>query len=1204
LYELVFLSFLIAQIKKIVRLFCIFVPLLFQSQFKFSKTHLSEFVHLHNHSHFSLLDGAATIEGLVGAAVENKMSAVALTDHGVMDGCIEFYMEAKKAGIKPIIGSEFYIAPHGTSRFDKTARVEGKTKSQGDAFGKTGRGVYNHLVLLAKNELGYKNLIKLSSLAHTEGFYYKPRIDFEVLKQYYEGIVCLSACPVGVIADYLVMGNYEKAKMICREYTDLFGQDFYLELQDHSLEVEKPILEYLPKFAKEFGLKLICSNDNHYIKQEHSIAHNVMKLIPDANTGGVPLDYKKLVYGTDQIYFKSAEEMQKLFKLFPQAIASTMEVADKCNLELDLKKSHVPKFPLPENAGVKTLGEYLEKLAYDGVRKKYPNFDEAIEARLKHELGTIKRMGYEGYFLIVQDFIAEARRQGVWVGPGRGSAAGSIVSYALDITTIDPLKYDLLFERFLNPDRVSMPDIDIDFTDTKRDLVIKYVKQKYGENAVSQIITFNTLQSKAVLKDVGRVLGIPLSTVEPITKQIPTFQGKVMELKDAYKEIADLKELRKNGDEKMQEWLDISLVLEGMNRNAGMHAAGVVIAPGPIDEYVPMFKSPSTELMTQYSMLDLEKVGLLKMDFLGLKTLRVLENAVKMIKENHNIEIDVENLPEGDEKVFELFSKALTTGIFQFESDGMKDSLRKLKPNAFTDLVAMNALYRPGPMQMIDDFILRKNGKQQIEYLHLKLEPILKETYGIIVYQEQVIRMASDIAGFTLAKADLLRRAMGKKDKELMAKQQKEFIKGAIENGVKEKIAKEIFDLIEKFASYGFNKSHSVAYAMIAYQTAYLKAYYTAEFMAASLSAELDDSDRIALLIADCKKLGCAVLPPDVNESGNDFTIIENGIRFGMSAIKGVGSTAVDSILKARKELGRFTTIFQFIQNVNLRLVNKRTLEALICAGAFDSINKNRAALFASVERLIIFGQSMQEHSSRHQSGLFGGSTKQDEHIKFPPLAEEKKWTHYEQLVKEKSVLGFYVSGHPLEKYEFEVATFSTTNFANTSSVKHESTIRVCGLISQLRKKPDKKGNMMAFMTLEDFYGKCECIVFSKTFEKYSSNIIEDNIVMVIGNADTNGESLKILVNEILPIEQVMTKFAKGISISLDASQAKENSILDLKKILEQFSGTCSCYIDVKGLNGNGAKRYRATKYSVAPSNDLIFQLQNFCGKEAVNILQ
>jgi len=1157
---------------------------------------LAEFVHLHNHSHYSLLDGAATIEGIVGAAVENKMSAVALTDHGVMDGCIEFYLEAKKANIKPIIGSEFYIAPHGTSRFDKTARVEGKAKNKG-------RGVYNHLVLLAKNELGYKNLVKLSSLAHTEGYYYKPRIDFELLKQYYDGIVCLSACPVGVIADYLVMGNFEKAKMICKDYTDLFGEDFYLEIQDHGMDVEKPILEYLPKYAKEFGLKLICTNDNHYIKREHSIAHNVMKLIPEATTGGAQLDYKKLVYETDQIYFKSAEEMQKLFKQFPQAITSTMEVADKCNLEFDTKKNYFPKFPLPENAGVKTLGEYLEKLVYDGVRKKYPNFDATIEARLKHELAIIKKMGYEGYFLIVQDFIAEARRQGVWVGPGRGSAAGSIVSYALDITTIDPLKYDLLFERFLNPDRVSMPDIDIDFTDTKRDLVIKYVKQKYGENAVSQIITFNSLQSKAVLKDVGRVLGIPLSTVEPLTKQIPTIQGKVMELKDAYKEIPDLKELRKNGDEKVQEWLDISLVLEGMNRNAGMHAAGVVIAPGPIDEYVPMFKTPSTELMTQYSMNDLEKVGLLKMDFLGLRTLRVLENALKMIKENHGVDIDLEALPESDEKVFELFSKAITTGVFQFESDGMKDSLRKLKPNAFTDLVAMNALYRPGPMQMIDDFIERKHGRKAIEYLHPKLEPILKETYGVIVYQEQVIRMASDIAGFTLAAADVMRKAMGKKDKETMAKQQKEFVKGAIENGVKEKIAKEIFDLIEKFASYGFNKSHSVAYAKVAYQTAYLKAYYPSEFMAASLSAELDNSDRIAELIADCKKLGSAVLPPDVNESGNDFTVTSSGIRFGMSAIKGVGSTAVDSILKARNELGKFTNIFQFVQNVNLRLVNKRTLEALICAGAFDTMYKNRAALFSSVERLIIFGQSMQEHSSRHQSGLFGSSTKHDEHIKFPPLDESKRWSHFEQLAKEKSVLGFYVSGHPLEKYEFEAATFSTTNFSNTSSVKHESTVKACGLISQVRKKPDKKGNMMAFMTLEDFYGKCECIVFSKTFANFSSLINEDNIVMVIGNADTNSESLKILVNEIIPIENVFTKFAKGISIALEADSSNEKTISELKTILSQSSGTCSCFIDVKGLNGNGTKRYRATKFSVTPTNELIAQLQNNFGREAVNIL-
>jgi len=1159
---------------------------------------LSEFVHLHNHSHYSLLDGAATIEGIVGAAVENKMPAVALTDHGVMDGCVEFYFEAKKAGIKPIIGSEFYIAPHGTSRFDKSARVEGKDKDKG-------RGVYNHLVLLAKNELGYKNLIKLSSIAHAEGFYYKPRIDFEILKQYYEGIVCLSACPVGVIADYLVMKNYDKAKAVCKDYTDLFGQDFYLELQDHGLEVEKPILEFLPKFAKEFGLKLICSNDNHYIKQEHSLAHNVMLLIPEASQNGAPLNYKDLKYGTDQIYFKSAEEMQKLFKQFPQAITSTMEVADKCNVTFKEKENHFPNFLLPSDAGGKTLDEYLAKLAYDGVRKRYPNFDNDIESRLKHELTTIKKMGYAGYFLIVQDFIREARKMGVWVGPGRGSAAGSIVSYSLDITTIDPLKYDLLFERFLNPDRVSMPDIDIDFTDTKRELVIQYVKRKYGEKAVSQIITFNTLQSKAVLKDVGRVMGIPLSTIEPLTKQIPTIQGEVMPLSKAFKEIPELKEIRKNTDEKIQEWLDVSLVLEGMNRNASVHAAGVVIAPGPIDEYVPLCKAPNSEVnITQYPMGDLEKVGLLKMDFLGLKTLRVLEIAVKMIRQNHNVDIDVEKIPEGDEKVFELFAKGLTTGVFQFESAGMRDSLRKLKPNAFTDLVAMNALYRPGPMEMIDDFILRKHGKQTIEYLHPKLEPVLKETYGVIVYQEQVVKMASEIAGFTLAQADLLRRAMGKKDKELMAKQQKEFVKGAVENGVKEKTAKEIFDLIDKFASYGFNKSHSVAYAMIAYQTAYLKTYYPNEFIAASLSTELDDNKRIAEIIDDCRQLGIKILPPDVNESDVDFTVTNDGIRFGMSAIKGVGETAVENILRAKKELKKFSNIFEFVKNVDLRLVNKRTLEGLICAGAFDSLNKNRASLFASVERLIIFGQSVQEHYSRNQSGLFGGASKNDEHIKFPPLDDKLHWSQRETLAREKSVLGFYVSGHPLQQYEIEANNFSTAKFSDVSSAQNGTTIRVCGIIVDIKKKIDKKGGQMAFMTLEDFSGKGECIVFSKTYEKVSQFIREDYIVMVIGKADTNGETLKILVDEIIPIEQVMTKFAKGISISLDANETQEKSILDLKKILEQFSGTCSCYINVKGLNGNGVKRFRATKYSVTPSHELFSQVQQFFGKDTISIMK
>ena len=803
---------------------------------------MPQFIHLHNHTHYSLLDGATTVESLLNAALEHNMPAVALTDHGVMSGAIEFYKKAKKKGIKPIIGSEFYIVTKG-SRFDRgqmaqsdTLRGEGKSK---------GRGVYHHLVLLAKNEKGYRNLLKLTTLAHTEGFYYKPRIDFELLTQYHEGIVALSACANGVVAAHLVNNNYAEASNIAMMYKGLLGDDFYLEIQNHHSDVEKNVLEGMPRLSKELGIKLIATNDVHYIKPEHAVAHNIMLLIPDASSTNIP-DISQLRYGTDQIYFKSAEEMAALFKEYPEAIEHTLEVAEKCNLELDLKTNFMPKFPIPPDAGVSTLEDYLDKLAMEGLRKRFSEITPAIDSRIKHELGVIRKMGYAGYFLIVADFIRAAREMGVMVGPGRGSAAGSIVSYSLGITSVDPLKYDLLFERFLNPDRISMPDIDVDFSDNKREKVIDYVRKKYGEESVSQIITFGTLSSRAVLKDVARVLGIPLSVVEPVTKQIPVTQGKVMPIAEALETVPELKSFRDSKDPKIQMLIQVSKVLEGMNRNASTHAAGVVIAPAAISNFVPMYKSPSTELMTQYTMKDLEDAGLLKMDFLGLRTLTVLENALELIAKNHSVILDLDALPESDQKTFELFHKGQTVAVFQFESSGMQDWLRKLRPTSISDLVAMNALYRPGPMENIGDFIKRKHGQQKIDYLHPRMEETLRETYGVIVYQEQVMRIASDIAGFTLAEADLMRRAMGKKDKAAMAAQKNKFIDGAKKtNAISQKLAEEIYDLIEKFASYGFNKSHSVAYSVVAYQTAYLKAHYPAEYMAATLTSEIGNTDKI-----------------------------------------------------------------------------------------------------------------------------------------------------------------------------------------------------------------------------------------------------------------------------------------------------------------------------------------------------------------------
>ncbi len=1151
---------------------------------------MSEFIHLHNHSHYSLLDGAATIDGLVQSAVREKMPAVALTDHGVMFGSIEFYKTAKKAGIKPIIGCEVYIVTKG-SRFDK--EVDAQSMKEG-----RGRGIYHHLVLLAKNHTGYKNLMRLVSLGHTEGFYYKPRIDMELLERYASGLIALSACPSGVVSYHLVNGNQGEARATAIRFKEIFGEDFYLEIQDHSLEKEKYILEGMPLLSKELGIKLIATNDVHYIEKGHAIAHNVMLMIPDASAQNVQ-DYRQLRYQTDQIYFKTAAEMCALFRHHPEAIRSTLEVAEKIeNFNIKPGKSFMPDFPMPK--GVSSPEEFLERLAQDGVRKRYADVTPVIRERLQHELSVINRMGYAGYFLITQDFINAARARGILVGPGRGSAAGSLVSYVIGITNVDPLKYDLLFERFLNPDRVSMPDIDIDFSDAKREEVIEYVKQKYGADSVSQIITFGTLSTRAVLKDVGRVLGVPLQVTESITKQIPVFQGKVTPLAEAIATLPDLKWVKESKDEKIKELVEISLVLEGMNRNSSTHAAGVVIAPGPLVDYVPLYKTPQTELMTQYNMLDLEDAGLLKMDFLGLRTLTIIENTLVLIKENHGVEVDLDAIPEVDPKTFELFGKGHTVGVFQFESSGMQDWLRKLKPSTISDLVAMNALYRPGPMEMIGDFIRRKQGLQKIEYLHPQLEAVLKETYGIIVYQEQVMKIASEVAGFSLAKADIMRRAMGKKDKELMAKQKSEFIDGAVGKGFSKKIAGEIFDMIEKFASYGFNKSHSVAYSVLAYQTAYLKAHYPAEYMAAAISAEIGDTDYVVQLIDECRKMGLQVLPPDVNESRVKFVVTAAGIRFGLSAIKNVGVSAVEGIIKNREEQGKFDNLYEFCKRVDLRLVNKKTLEGLIQAGAFDSVSKNRAQLFDGVEKAIQFGQQAKSQTSKGQSSLFEVSAQAAIREHYPVLPNAPEWSESDKLSKEKAVLGFYVSGHPLIRFERDIQSFSTAQFGNPGAVKSGSIVRVCGIVSSLKKKLDKKGNMMAFLTLEDFTGKGECIVFSDAFQKYQLLLGPESMVMVIGKAEQNGDTLRIVVSDVHAMEKVRQIFAKRVIINIRPRELKESTVTDLRKVVEKHKGKCSCFFNVQDDTGKGGLRLQSTKYSVDTSDEFIQEAEQVLGRDAL----
>jgi DNA polymerase-3 subunit alpha len=807
-------------------------------------------------------------------------------------------------------------------------------------------------------------------------------------------------------------------------------------------------------------------------------------------------------------------------------------------------------------------------------------------------------MGYAGYFLIVQDFIRAARAMGVYVGPGRGSAAGSVASYSLGITNVDPIKYDLLFERFLNPDRISMPDIDVDFSDSKRELVIRYVREKYGQDSVSQIITFGTLSSRAVLKDVGRVLGIPLSTLESITKQIPVEQGKVRPLAEALETVPDLKWVAESTDPRIRTLIDASLVLEGMNRNAGMHAAGVVIAPGNISDFVPLYKTPQTEVMTQYNMKDLESTGLLKMDFLGLRTLSVFESCLRLVRENHGVTIDLDAIPEDDPGTFELFARGETVAVFQFESSGMADWLRKLKPTTISDLVAMNALYRPGPMEMIGDFIARKHGTQKITYIHPKLESILNETYGIIVYQEQVMKIASEIAGFTLAKADLMRRAMGKKDKVLMAAMKKEFIDGAAGLGTAKVLAGEIFDLIEKFASYGFNKSHSVAYSIIAYQTAYLKSHYPAEFMAATLSSEIGSTEKIVKLIDDCRKMGIEVLPPDVNESGLDFKVVDGRIRFGLCAIKNVGESAIDTVIKARAEKGSFENLFDFCSDVDLRLVNKKCLESLVQAGAFDSMGSHRAQYMENLERAAAFGQACQARELDGQSSLFdtgGGGRAQ---VQFPALTAAPPWPESEKLAREKSVLGFFVSGHPLLRYEQEIKEFATVRLGDISGFRNNSTVRACGIVTSVKKKIDKRNNTMAFIGLEDFTGKGECIVFSDPYAKYQPMLQPDAMVMVIGKGEANGDMLKIIVNEVHPMDKVREKFTKGIILSIDLDDIKENTIVRLRQVMEEHRGNCPCYFSVK--NAHSTTMFQTRRFSVDASGMFVEEVRQMLGPHSI----
>ncbi|RKX24853.1 MAG: DNA polymerase III subunit alpha, partial [Candidatus Zixiibacteriota bacterium] len=1126
-------------------------------------------------SQYSLLDGACRIDSVLELAQEYRMSALAITDHGNMFGAMEFYTKAIKAGIKPIIGCEAYVA--GASRFDKKP----SNRYPDGGF---------HLVLLAKNETGYRNLMKLTSLAFLEGFYYRPRMDKELLRPYSAGLLATSACLKGEVNWHLINGRTEEAVSAARELQEIFGEgDFYLEIQNHGIELQETILPKIAAISRETGIPLVATNDCHYLRQQDSLAHDALLCI---QTGKMVEDTDRMRYSTDQIYFKSAEEMEAVLGEFQEALDNTVLIAEKCNLELELGKLKLPVFPIPQPFDDPEV--YLRHLCEEGLKDRYADITDEVTDRLEYELGVIKQMGYAGYFLIVKDFCDYARSKSIPVGPGRGSAAGSLVSFALKITNVDPIGFGLLFERFLNPERISMPDIDIDFADRGREKIIQYVIEKYGKDNVCQIITFGTMAARGVIRDVGRVLSMPYGDVDKIAKMVPGGPGVTLTV--ALKQVPELEELRK-ADKRVERLIEYALTLEGLARHCSTHAAGVVIAPSALTDYVPLFKGSKDEITTQYDMKMVEGIGLLKMDFLGLRTLTVIDDAIRMIGQNHpDTIIDIDNLPLDDPKVYKLFASGDTVGIFQFESSGMRDYLRRLGPETFTDITAMNALYRPGPLDsgMIDIYIDRKKGQSEIEYPHPSLEDILKDTYGVIVFQEQVLKIANQLAGYSLGKADILRKAMGKKDANLMAEQKKEFLEGSKKKKVDAPIAEEVFHQIETFARYGFNKAHATCYALVAYQTAWLKCYYPREFMAALMTSEIGNSDRILVFMEACRSMGIRVLPPDVNESDVNFTVIGDAIRFGLLAVKNVGEGPAQSICQSKDKDGRFRSLADLTSRIEPRQLNRRTLESLIAAGACDSLVGTRSQKMGAVEAMLEYGHKVFTKSSTHD--LFADAGMEIPRTA-PKLADIPDWTTSEKLAQEKAMLGFYVSGHPLDRYRDELISFTNSSLSGLENIVDGREVTVGGLIARISRKPDKKGNMMAFATLEDYSGKTELILFSDCYDKAKEFLDIDRIVLVTGRLSTREEEApKVIATEVLPLEKLAERFNCQLVIKLNLESA-ENSIDRALQTLEQYKGKVPVLLATRE---NGSEVYiKSNRYAVTLDFTLLNTLKELLGNSA-----
>ena len=1138
--------------------------------------HHSDFVHLHVHTQYSLLDGANLIKDLVESARRMKMPAIAITDHGNMFGAIEFYQACMQSGVKPIIGSEVYIAPH--SRLDKTIHRGGETS--------------NHLILLARDETGYRNLIKLVSIGYLEGFYYKPRIDKEVLAKYSEGLIALSSCLKGELARLAMENNEKKIKELARQYQDIMGKEnFYFELQDTLIPEQKEVNRVLVKLGRELDIGVVATNDVHYLTRERARSHEALLCIQTQTTLDDP---NRMKLQTDQFYLKSAEEMKELFKDVPEAISNTIKITERCNLELDFSKTFLPHYPPPKGL---TRSGYLRKLCEEGIKKRYADVTPEKKERLEYELGVINKAGYTSYFLIAWDFVSYAREQGIVVGPGRGSAAGSIVSYCLRITDIDPLKYNLLFERFLNQERVSMPDIDIDFCYERRGEVIDYVIKKYGQDNVAQIITFGTMAARAVIRDVGRAMNIPYADVDRIAKLVPTDLNIKLGL--ALEKEPELKRLY-DSDPTIKDLIDISRHLEGLTRHASTHAAGVVISEDPLVNHTPLFKTGDGQVSTGYAMASLEKIGLLKMDFLGLRTLTVIQEALKIINKVNNIDLKIEEVPIDDNKTFKLFSKAETMGIFQLESSGMRDLLKKLKPQKFEDIVALVALYRPGPIGsgMLDDFMKRKHKEIEVRYDHRLLEPILKETYGIIVYQEQVMMIVSSLAGFSLAQADILRRAIGKKTPEIMEQQKKAFIEGASKNKIDRRIAEKIFNLIEHFAGYGFNKSHSAAYAMISCRTAYLKANYPVEFMTALLTSEKDNTDKIVEYIDEAELMGLKILPPDVNESFANFTMVgKDSIRFGLGAVKNVGQTAIDSIIETRKTKGSFKTLYEFCERTDSRLVNKKVMESLIKCGAFDSLGFKRSQMFAMLQRAMDMANTIQKERSMGQMLLFSDQAE----VVNNEVPNIKEWPEGQLLHFEKEILGFYITGHPLARYEKLLQEYSTADSSKLKELGDGAKIRFGGIINKVKNTVTKRtGDKMAIMMMEDLEGVVEVLVFPSSYKNVSKYVQPNLAVFVEGRLNLREDRPKIIVEDIVPIDEARPRFTKKLTVNIVSIGLENNILEDVKKIFQRHKGNIPVYLSVS-TKKNGSYNIVVDKdLFVSPTNDLVAELEELIGRDHI----